>query len=127
MHPVVAKTFGGLSRQYYIRQFLFGCIFLAIILFMTFAVGSHPHGRNYGMIVFAFINTVLYPYSRFVYESIFDYIIGRNIFILPAFMMLILKLMTMLLCWAFAVFIAPIGLVYLYIHHSRAGGNVSGD
>lgn len=64
MHPVIAKTFGGLSSQYYFRQFLFGLAFPALIYVMS------------GV--------------------------------------------TMLLCWAFAIFIAPIGLAYLYYHHSKA-------
>ncbi len=32
MHPVIAKTFGGLSVQYYVRQFLFGLIFTAMMM-----------------------------------------------------------------------------------------------
>ncbi|MGW8342467.1 hypothetical protein Xkhy_14485 [Xanthomonas axonopodis pv. khayae] len=42
MHPVIAKTFGGLSGQYYVRQFLFGLIFPALILF-ALSHGTTPH------------------------------------------------------------------------------------
>ena len=35
MHPVIAKTFGGLSKPYYFRQFFFGLLFLAFIMFMS--------------------------------------------------------------------------------------------
>lgn len=65
------------------------------------------------------VNTLLYPYSRFVYESIMDFIVGDNLFVINAVLMLITKFLTMLLCWSFAVFIAPVGLVYLYFHHSK--------
>jgi hypothetical protein len=34
--------------------------------------------------------------------------------------MLFVKVITMALCWCFAIFIAPIGLGYLYYHHSKA-------
>lgn len=117
MHPVLAKTFGGLSPQYYIRQFLFGLAFPAFIIFMV-SRGSSP--IQFGMIALLVVNTLLYPYSRFVYESVIGYIMGQNTFFLNAFVMLFAKAITMLLCWAFAIFIAPIGLVYLYFHHSRA-------
>jgi len=49
-----------------------------------------------------------------------SFIMGRNVFFVNAILMLFVKLMTMLLCWALAIFIAPVGLAYLYYHHSKA-------
>jgi hypothetical protein len=48
-----------------------------------------------------------------VYESIVDYIVGRNVFFVNAIMMLVVKIMTMFICWYLAVLIAPVGLAYL--------------
>lgn len=33
---------------------------------------------------------------------------------------LLVKSMTMMVCWTGAIFIAPVGLAYLYFHHSKA-------
>mgnify|MGYP001086015253 FL=1 len=118
MHPVIAKTFGGLSARYYVRQFLFGLIFPALILFVL-TRGSQPHASAFGAYALFAVNTLLYPYSRFVYESIIGYIMGSNVFFVNAILMLFVKLITMAICWSFAIFIAPFGLLYLYIHHSR--------
>jgi len=118
MHPAIRKSFGGLSRPYFIRQFLFGLIFPALLLIavnQNDGMGPTPFG-TYGLIV---VNTLLYPYSRFVYESVVGYILGSNVFFVSAPFMLFVKLMTMTLCWSFAIVIAPIGLLYLYFHHSR--------
>lgn len=115
MHPVLQKTLGGLSREYYVRQFVFGLIFPAIILL--------PRGMENGslaLVLMCVVNTVLYPYSRFVYESIMNLIFGNNVFVMPAVILLFLKLMTMAVCWSMAIFIAPLGLAYLYYHHSKA-------
>lgn len=117
MHPVIAKTFGGLSPRYYFRQFAFGLAFPMFIYVMT-SKGAHP--IQISMILFMVVTTLLYPYSRFVYESIMNFIMGENVFLVNAFLMFVVKLMTMLLCWGFAIFIAPIGVAYLYYHHSRA-------
>jgi hypothetical protein len=116
MHPLFAKTFGGLSPQYYARQFFFGLLFPAFIYFMA-THGTHP--VPIGMIALMVVNTLLYPYSRFVYESIMAFIMGQNTFWVNAFVMLFVKMLTMALCWSFALFIAPIGLAYLYYHHSK--------
>jgi len=117
MHPVIAKTFGGLSSQYYFRQFVFGMLF-PIFLYLIMSRG--PHGVPITMYVFCAVNTLLYPYSRFVYESIINFIMGNNTFFVNAFLMLFMKSMTMALCWSCAIFIAPVGLAYLYYHHSKA-------
>jgi hypothetical protein len=117
MHSVFAKTFGGLSPQYYVRHFLFGLEFPAFLYFMT---TRSPHPMPIGMILLLVVNTLLYPYARFVYEGVMSFIMGGNVFFVNAALMILVKLFTMLLCWIFALFIAPVGLAYLYYRHSKA-------
>jgi hypothetical protein len=117
MHPIIQKTLGGLSAQYYFRQFFFGLL-VAALIFFTSTLNGRP--IQIGMLFMIVINTLLYPYSRFIYESIVDFIVGKNVFFVNAIFMLITKFITMLMCWMFAIFVAPIGLAYLYYHHSRA-------
>lgn len=116
MHPVLAKTFGGLSASYYIRHFVFGLGFLAFILLIT---SQGKHSLHFDTILMLVVNTLLYPYSRFVYESIVNFVVGQNVFFVNAILMLGVKLMTMWLCWTLALAIAPFGLAYLYYHHSK--------
>jgi len=116
MHPIIAKTFGGLSTQYYFRQFFFGALFFALIFF---AMSKSPHPIQISLVILLAINTLLYPYSRFVYESVVGFIMGDNVFFVNAIFMIVMKIFTMMLCWSFAIFIAPIGLAYLYYHHSK--------
>jgi hypothetical protein len=105
--PDYRKTFGGLSKSYYLRNFFFGLIFLAIYTFLMRETANElPSTFTLPYIV----NTFLYSYSRFVYESIVNFIVGKNVFIFPVFVVLFVKLFTVLLCFAFAIFIAPIGL-----------------
>ncbi len=125
MHPVIAKTFGGLSSQYYFRQLFFGFAFLVLLLSSMFHSQSrHPMPINFFMfqVVLAVISTLLYPYSRYVYESVINFFMGNNVFFVNAFIMLFMKILTMLFCFSFAIFIAPIGLAYLYYHHSKNNG-----
>ncbi|WP_307852691.1 hypothetical protein [Paraburkholderia aspalathi] len=113
---MLAKTFGGLSREYYFRQFIFGLIFPAFFIFMA-THGTRPMTAT--MIFVLVVNTLLYPYSRFVYEGIVGFIMGENLFLVNAFFMLVVKALTMALCWCFAIFIAPVGLAYLYYRNSK--------
>jgi len=115
MHPVLQKTLGGLSKEYYFRQFIFGLIFPAIYLLVTQDDGL----PDFWVIIALTISTVLYPYSRFVYESVVGFIMGDNVFVINAVLLLAAKFVTMFICWFLAIFIAPIGLAYLYYIHSR--------
>ena len=88
MHKIVSKTLGGLSPQYYFRHFIF------VLLFAGFFAWTLTQSKNpieVGAIAFGVINTIFYPYSRFVYESIMDFIMGDNTFFLNALLMLVVK------------------------------------
>lgn len=117
MHPVILKTLGGLSIEYYFRQFFFGLTIAAFIFFMSTQSGR---SMSMGMLFFTIVSTLLYPYSRFVYESLVGFVMGENVFFVNAFFMLVTKFFTMAVCWVFAIFVAPIGLAYLYFYHSKA-------
>lgn len=117
----LSKTLGGLSKTYYTRQFLFGLIFFIFIVAISY--NGYNHTGKISILVTnsipGLICLLLYPYSRFVYESIIEYILGDNVFFINAPLMLVTKLITMAICFIFSIFIAPIGLIYLYFYHSK--------
>ena len=117
MRPFLEKTFGALSGSYYSRQFFLGLLFLAMTVF---AGSRSQQGVPFAIIMLAGVNTVLYPYARLVYESVVAFFLGGNVFCVNPFIMTVVKSLTMTLCWAFAIFIAPLGLLYLYYHHRKA-------
>jgi hypothetical protein len=116
MGTILQKTFGGLSREYYFRQLIFGAVLAGLMIAININSGLTLPVTFIAILI---VNALLYPYSRFVYESIMAFIMGDNVFFLNGIIMLFLKLMTMVLCFSFAIFIAPIGLIYLYFYHSR--------
>lgn len=118
MHPVFAKTFGGLSQRYYLRQLFFGALFPLLFVIMA-NLADRPLGFPLALVILFVVNTLLYPYSRFVYEGVVGFIMGDNVFYGNFLFVLLVKYMTMAVCWACAILIAPIGLIYLYFHHSK--------
>lgn len=115
MHPALQKTFGGLSAPYYSRHLFFGLVFAAIFLL---SIRSLPGAKSLAVLL-CVVNTLLYPYARFVYEGVVGFILGNNVFFVSAVPMLLVKAMTMFICWMLAICIAPIGLAYLYFRSSR--------
>jgi hypothetical protein len=121
MNQIFLRSFGGLSRTYYFRQFLFGLIYPALFWFMFRHIPEPvPFYKIATTAVFLTVNTLLYPYSRFVYETVVEFILGGNVLFVSLIPMLIVKWITMTLCWSAAIFIAPIGLLYLYVAHGRS-------
>jgi hypothetical protein len=114
MHSLLRRTFGGLSARYYFREFFFGVLIAAL---MFSSMTSHGHSMPIKMLSLLIINTLLYPYSRFVYQGIAGFIMGENVFFLNALFMLLMKIVTMMICWACSILIAPVGLAYLYFHN----------
>lgn len=116
MRQFLAMTFGGLTPSYYGRQLFFGALFAAFFIYMK---SRAPLGIDFATVAISVASTLLYPYSRFVYESVVAFIMGHNMFLVNALFMLFIKVMTMFMCWFLAILIAPLGLLYLYWHHSR--------
>ena len=118
MQTIISRTLGGLSTRYYVRQLFFGAFFpLAFIVMQRL---EHQGGDvDWPMWCFLLVNTLLYPYARFVYEGVVGFIMGENFFFVNAGVLLFTKFFTMGLCWLLAVVMAPIGMAYLYFRQAR--------
>lgn len=120
MHPVLLKTFGGLTKAYYFRQLVFATAFAAFFIFTE--LRSSKVEVPLWVYVWLLASTLLYPYARFVYESIIDFVVGDNQYSFYGVLLVIrmvVKLIMMSICFSLAIFIAPVGLAYLYYHHSK--------
>ena len=117
MNLVLRKTFGGLETPYFLRHLFFGILIGSLPVYVFL---QDFQQIDIELAIIPLLNTFLYPYSRFIYETIVDFIVGDNSFFVDGFWFLIAKLFTMVLCWSSAILIAPIGLIYLYIYHTRA-------
>lgn len=116
MHPVIQKSFGGLTSQYYFRNLIYAFVIAAFFCSIA-SLGDTPLSFRLWFVLT--VNTFLYPYSRYVYEKIIIFLTGDGVIVTKTFIGISVMLFTVLLCWSFAVFIAPVGLVYLYILNSK--------
>ena len=125
MRHFIATTFGGLSLRYFLRQLFFGIGMSALIVF---AITQGDGQVRMDQLLLLTVNALLYPYSRFIYEQAVGFLLGDNVFFVNAVMLLVVKIFTMTLCWSFAIFIAPLGLAYLFFYHRRTQGqeNIEG-
>jgi len=111
MHPLIDRTVGALRPRVYLRHLFFGCL----LALPTIWVMQHsPRGLELGPMLFLAISALLYPYARYAYESVIDFFLGDNFFVLPAVLVLIVKGITMTFCFVGAIMVAPVGWMILW-------------
>ena len=120
MKKTIVNVFKGLTPQYYFRQLFFGALIFGLFIFLFTQTGSKHHNNSYGLLIIGIINTILYPYSRFAYERVIGFIMGDNVFFVNAIFMLIAKFITIYFCWGLAIFIAPVGLLFIYFYQKKS-------
>ena len=111
MYAMIRRSFGGLTADYYIRHLILGAM-VPVLLFVT--SGPRAVSMPASLYLAVVVNTLLYPYARFVYERVIGFVMGRNVFIVNAILALVVKAVTMAFCWSVAIVLGPIGLLWLY-------------
>ncbi len=119
----IIALFCNINPYYYFRHFFFAVALSTVIILNG--------GVRFQLVIMVVVCTLLYPYSRFVYEAIIDIIIGNNLTtddntivinvtinenesLFSMIFRLCFKVITMAFCFCFSPFIAPIGLLWLY-------------
>ncbi len=120
MSNFFSKTFGGLNSSYYLRNFFFGLLAFVFMMFVIVLNETMPASGKIVFTIIFLINSFLYPYARYVYESVCNFILGDNVFYIGAKFAIAMKISMILVCWFFAILIAPFGLIYLYYYHSKS-------
>lgn len=67
MSDVIQRCFGGLTGQYYFRQRFFAAVVGFAMLWRRSGAWQH---LGPGLLPGAAVNTLLYPYARFVWEAL---------------------------------------------------------
>ncbi len=120
----VSRIFEMLNRRYLIRAYFIGLVFFGLEGFMLVhsLTRGHVHvGGDMLMLVLMAADTLLFPFSKFAWDQTRDFLMGNNIVFANAIVIFVMKLFVNILLWGFAIFVAPIGIGYLWFRsHRRA-------
>lgn len=115
---VFSRTLGSLTPQFTIRAYGVGIALFVFIAWIAFSSPGASHGEQeaipYAALFYAFVNTLLFPFSKLVWNELRNLALGDNFVLINAFVMLIAKIFINLFLWCLAIFIAPMGLLYLW-------------
>jgi len=111
MYSILYKAFSGFSLGNYLKHFLLGTSFPILLYY----VANATHTRiELDLYIFSIVNTLLYPYSRWLYLKAMHYLCPASFTPWQIIFSFFNKLTTIYVCWMFALVILPIGLVYGY-------------
>lgn len=113
------QFFNLLDKEVYFRHLFFGILLSIFPIYYAYTMISIKVVVGIILLLWQVINIFAYPYSRFTYESICNFVIGENFFLINAFTLLLWKFVTMIMCFFGSIFIAPFGLLYLYINKNK--------
>jgi hypothetical protein len=118
MLSVINRTFPGLPARVYFRHLVFSFLIVAFLWTIMSSTAAPLPTFAYVLLL---VNTLLYPFARFIYERAVGFVLGENMFVVPAFFLFFGKAMTMGLCWGLAMFLGPLGMLYLYAQRRLDG------
>ena len=108
---MLSRIMNGVERSYIIRAWIIGAVFLAIMLFFAF---NSKNGFPYGFIIYSIVCTVLFPFSKLVWDELKNLIMGNNVVFMNALFLFLMKYFINAFLWALAPFIAIIGIGYIW-------------
>lgn len=103
------RTFGALKPAFLFRSYVISGIIFALIVMTV-----HP---PVGATIVYVADAVLFPFSLFVWTELKAALSGDGAWILHGPLIIVLyvaKFVVTVALWAFAIFVAPVGLLYLW-------------
>ena len=113
---IFSRIFGTVDRTYLIRAYCIGIAFFALMMF--FATRGTWHTSNYSGVAIYAVSTLLFPFSKLVWDTLFGAALGNNLIIMNALVLFLIKFFINGMLWGFAILIAPLGIGYL-LYRSR--------
>lgn len=114
----VRRIFGSVDRTYLVRAYVIGgAIFALHAAFLS----NNSNGMAPGMWVYMALSTLLFPFSKLVWDELKTLLMGQNMVFMNALLLFFFKLIINVVLWAAAIIIAPLGILYLWAR-TRASG-----
>lgn len=111
------RIFGSVDRAYLTRAYIIGIAIFALYAF-GLSRGAQPAPLAIWLVLA--VDTLLFPFSKLVWDEVMALLLGRNMFILPAMFLMLAKLVINVALWAGAIFVAPLGILWLWYRSRQA-------
>lgn len=108
------RIFGSINTQYLVRAYVFSFALFGLMAYFLVVSRSEATPVNWPVMAIFFISALLFPFSKLVYDELKSFLLGNNVFYLNALVVLFAKLFINVFLFSFAIFVAPLGVLYLH-------------
>tara|TARA_R110002072_G_scaffold89424_3_gene200478 strand:- start:745 stop:1131 length:387 start_codon:yes stop_codon:yes gene_type:complete len=124
----VRSIFGAVDRRYLIRAYFISLALLAYAIWaFSNQIGLQNHQKAL-MIGYAILSAILFPFAKLVWDELRDMILGNSSIIHFGWWAIainfMLKIMVNVVLWFFAIGIAPLGVLYLWLRNRNTATHV---
>jgi len=106
------RIFGAMNRRYLVRAYLIGLAFFTLMMVLVW--DSQPDTARAKIIGLLIVNLLLFPFAKFAWDELRDFIRGDSVIIQFAIFHFFFKYIVNGFLFATATFIAPFGIAYLW-------------
>lgn len=115
--------FGSVKTSYLLKHYAFAFVLVVAILYSTFSQGFNNVINNFGLLIIVIISFVLYPFAMYVYNSLVQTILGDKTYFKEGALHFLLRILWIIvrgcIIFALTIFIAPLGMLYLWIKNRK--------
>lgn len=111
MKSFVYAVFTSLQPSYFIRQYVFSGMIVALVYYGI--------NRTPSFTLLLVLNFLLYPFAIFAYDSLIHLLLGNTVWIVSGLWSLIYSILKIGLIFFFSTLIAPIGILLLYFMNRK--------
>jgi len=117
------RIFGAVEPRFLARSYVLGVAIFALMTWLLFQAAVTPTKLMQSLMLFG-VSTLLYPFAKLVWNEIRNFLMGDNVIFANAILVMASKLVINIALWSFAVFVAPVGMAYLWFRTRDVGQGV---
>ncbi|MDR6623748.1 hypothetical protein [Caulobacter segnis] len=121
---IISRMFGAVQPRFLARAYFLGALFFAMTVWIQLQA-SHDLVRSVPVFLLFAVSTLLFPFSKLVWNEARDFIVGDTVFFGNAIIVVFAKFLINAMLWSFAIFVAPLGMAYLWFRTRGASSGVA--
>ncbi|MBC7168867.1 hypothetical protein [Phenylobacterium sp.] len=115
----VSRIFGAIDRTFLARAYVISVAIAGLMLWVVSQADAETK-PGYGFYASVAVNAALFPFAKLVWNELRDFLMGDNFVIANAFLVFGMKFFVNFMLWASAMFVAPVGVAYLWFRTRTA-------
>lgn len=114
----IKSIIGELDSDYLRRNYIIGGSWGAFFI-LSLVSSSEDNMFTLAAVLYFSLCIYLFPFAAYVWDGIVNVVLGDTVIFLPLLIMLMWKTTKVGMLFTFAVFVAPLGIVYLLFQQKK--------